>query len=112
MSKPLVWLHGEIKTPPFSVTARREVGLLLRLLQLGEPLEMPHAEPLPIVGKRCGALRVRDAQHHWRVMYRVDHDAIVIVEVYSKKSTKIPDAVIRRCQDRLATYDRDAKSAE
>lgn len=55
--KPLVWLHGEIKTPPFTAEGRQEAGLLLRLLQQGEHLTMPQAEPLPDVGKRCGALR-------------------------------------------------------
>jgi hypothetical protein len=27
--KPLAWLHGEIKTPPFSAEARIEAGVLL-----------------------------------------------------------------------------------
>jgi len=31
--KPLVWLHGEIKTPPLSPTARLEAGYLLRQLR-------------------------------------------------------------------------------
>jgi len=26
--KPLVWLHGEVQTPPFSKTARLEAGYL------------------------------------------------------------------------------------
>jgi hypothetical protein len=30
--KPLVWLHGEVKTPPFSKEARVEAGVLLRRL--------------------------------------------------------------------------------
>jgi hypothetical protein len=30
---PLVWLEGEVKTPPFSETARTEAGFLLRRLQ-------------------------------------------------------------------------------
>jgi hypothetical protein len=34
--KPVVWLHGEVKTPPFSAKARQEAGMLLRLLQKGE----------------------------------------------------------------------------
>ena len=34
--KPLVWLHGKIKTPPFSRAARIEAGYLLRLLQKGQ----------------------------------------------------------------------------
>ncbi len=33
--KPLVWLHGEIKTPPMSSAARTEAGFLLRKLQMG-----------------------------------------------------------------------------
>lgn len=34
--KPLLWLHGEVKTPPFSLEARIEAGILLRRLQQGE----------------------------------------------------------------------------
>jgi phage-related protein len=107
--KPLVWLYGEIKTPPFSATARQEAGMLLRFLQNGLALGMPQAEPLPIVGPRCGAIRVRDGEHHWRIMFRVDADAIVIAEVYSKKTNKIPDEVIVRCKQRLARYDQAVK---
>ena len=109
--KAIVWLHGEVKTPPFSLEARQEAGMLLRLLQEGETLGMPHAEPLPIVGPRCGALRVRDANLNWRIMYRIDADAIVILEVYPKKTRTIPDEVISRCQQRLAHYDAAVKAA-
>jgi len=31
--KPLVWLHGQIKTPQLSRDARMEAGYLLRRLQ-------------------------------------------------------------------------------
>ena len=98
-------MHGEIKTPPFSAAARQEAGMLLRLLQEGLTLGMPHAESLPDVGRRCGALRVRDEGHNWRFMYRIDSDAVLIVEVYAKKTRKIPDEVIERCQSRLSQYD-------
>jgi hypothetical protein len=56
--KPLAWLHGEIKTPSFSQAARIEVGYLLRLLQKGQVLVMPHSRPMPVVGVRCHELRV------------------------------------------------------
>ncbi len=36
-SKPLVWLKGEVKTPPFSSQARLEAGFLLRKLQGVKP---------------------------------------------------------------------------
>jgi phage-related protein len=107
--KPLVWLHCEVKTPPFTVEGRQEAGMLLRLLQEGEKQGMPLAEPLPDVGIRCGALRVRDAGHNWRIMYRIDADAVLILDVYPKKTRKIPDEVIRRCRDRLKRYDATAK---
>jgi phage-related protein len=93
-NRPLVWLHGAVKTPPFSAEGRQEAGMLLQLLQEGERLGMPQAEPLPILGPRCGALRVRDAEDNWRVMYRLDPDAVLVVEVYDKKTRKIPDEVI------------------
>lgn len=35
MGKPLTGLAGEVKTPPMSMAARREMGFLLRLLQEG-----------------------------------------------------------------------------
>jgi phage-related protein len=103
--KPVAWLHGEIKTPPFTDDGRREAGELLRLLQEGERLGMPQAESLPSVGARCGAIRVRDGEHNWRIMYRIDSDAVLVLEVYAKKTRKIPDEVIQRCQRRLKSYD-------
>ena len=51
--KPLVWLHGEIKTPPFSRNARIEAGTLLRRLQEGDSIGMPLARPMPSVGPAC-----------------------------------------------------------
>lgn len=65
---------------------------------------MPHAEPLPDVGPQCGALRIRDADHSWRIMYRIDSDAILVLEVYPKKTRQIPDDVIERCRKRLRQY--------
>lgn len=111
LPKLLVWLHGEIKTPPFTTEGRQEAGMLLRLLQQGEQLRMPQAELLPDVGGRCGALRVRDAEHNWRIMYRIDPDAVLILEVYAKKTRKIPDEVMECCRQRLKQYDMVAKAA-
>jgi phage-related protein len=104
-------LHGEVKTPPFTPAGRLEVGMLLRFLQEGEWLGMPQAEALPDIGAHCGALRVRDAGHNWRVVYRVDADAVLVVEVYPKKTRKIPDDVIETCKRRLKHYDTAVKAA-
>jgi hypothetical protein len=53
IDKPLVWLHGEIKSPPLSLAARLETGLLLRRLQRGDKLAMPYSRPMPSIGARC-----------------------------------------------------------
>lgn len=103
--KPLLWLHSEVKTPPFSESARVECGYLLRRLQRGESLGMPHSRPMPAIGSRCHELRVVDENVTWRIMYRVDSDAIVITEVFAKKTEATPRAVIERCQRRLREYD-------
>lgn len=103
--KPLVWLHGEIKTPPLSRDARIEAGYLLRLLQRGHSLGMPHSRPMPSIGKRIHELRIRDADSTWRVVYRIDSDAIVIADVFVKKTRTTPNEVIRTCHRRLAAYD-------
>src|SRR3990170_3370255 len=86
-AKPLAWLHGEVKTPPFGQAARIEAGYLLRELQRGTSLGMPHSRPMPAIGARCHELRVVDERETWRIIYRVDADAIVIVEVFAKKTT-------------------------
>jgi phage-related protein len=103
--KPLIWLEGQIKTPPFSQTARLEAGYLLRRLQRGETLGMPHYRPLPSVGPRCHELRINDERATWRIVYRIDSDAIIILEVFSKKSRTTPKAVIDVCKERLKDYE-------
>ena len=103
--KPLVWLEGDIKTPPFSPAARLEAGYLLRRLQRAETLGMPHSRPLPSIGARCHELRINDERMTWRIIYRIDSDAIVILEVFSKKSRTTPKAIIDVCKRRLREYD-------
>jgi len=103
--KPLVWLRGEVKTPPFSPAARLEAGYLLRLLQEGELLGLPHSRPMPIVGPRCHELRINDEGGAFRILYRVDVDAVVILDVFRKKTEKTPGSVIETCKRRLRDYD-------
>ena len=105
MDKPLVWLSGEVKTPPFSAEARVEAGMLLRRLQRGESIGMPHSRPMPRVGKRCHELRITDNDIDWRIMYRTDTDAVVILDVFRKTTQVTTKRVIVRCQGRLQRYD-------
>lgn len=103
--KPLVWLHGEVKTPPFSKEARIEAGYLLRRLQRGDNLGMPHSRPMPTIGPRCHELRITDEDKIWRIIYRVDADAVIILEAFSKTTNKTPKSVIEVCKRRLRDYD-------
>jgi len=103
--KPLVWLHGEVRTPPFSREARLEAGFLLRRLQQGHRLAMPQSRPMPVVGVRCHELRIVDAAVTWRIVYRIDPDAIVIGDVFSKKTAATPRSVIEVCKRRFREYD-------
>jgi len=103
--RPLVWLHGEVRTPPFSAEARLEAGVLLRRLQQGEKLAMPQSRPMPAIGPRCHELRIPDEQAAWRIIYRTDGDAIVIAEVFDKKTVRTPLHVIETSRARLKRYD-------
>jgi phage-related protein len=54
-------------------------------------------------------MRVRDAGHSWRLVNRVDRDAIVIAAVFDKKTQQTPREVIEACRRRLGAYDQAAK---
>jgi phage-related protein len=103
--KPVSWLSGEIKSPPFSVEARVEAGNLIGRIRDGESIDMPHSRPMPSIGARCHELRVRDDEHNWRIIYRIDLDAILILAVFAKTTPKTPSHVIQACKGRLRSYD-------
>jgi len=79
--------------------------MLLRRLQEGETLGLPHSRPMPSVGRRCHELRVRDETKNWRIIYRLDVDAVVIAEVFAKTTARTPEHVIDNCRRRLQRYD-------
>ena len=101
----MVWLRGAIKTPPFSGAARIEAGILLRRLQRGEQLSLPHARPMPTIGRRVLELRIPDEDKTWRIICRPDPDAVVIADVFQKTTTTTPKRVIAECKRRLRAYD-------
>ena len=110
--KPLVWVHGEIATPPFTENARIEAGYLLRQLQSGMSLSLPQSRPMPSIGTRCYELRVNDRNQTWRIIYRIYDDAILILEVFEKKTNRIPKLIIDVCKQRIKRYDTDAKERD
>jgi len=70
---------------------------------------MPHVRTMASIGPRCHELRIKDRDHAWRIIYRLDRDAVVILEVFSKQSRTTPDEVIKTCRRRLAVYDQATK---
>ncbi len=60
---------------------------------------------MPSIGPRVHELRIPDAEQSWRIVYRIDPDVIVIVDIASKKTPATPHAMIERCQARLRAYD-------
>jgi phage-related protein len=103
--KPLVWLHGQIKTPPFSSAARIQAGYWLRRLQLGDHVGLPHSRPMPSIGVRCHELRITDKGKSWRIVYRIDEDAILILAVFEKQTQRTPAHILAVCRQRLRDYD-------
>ena len=103
--KDIVWLHGEVKTPPFSKAARTGVGFLLRRVQGGQKPSLPWSRPMPSIGPRCHELRVVDETVAWRVIYRIDDDAIVVVDVFRKQTEQTPKRLIDSGKKRLQHYD-------
>jgi phage-related protein len=109
--KPLVWLSGEIKTPPFGSDARIEARFLLRL-QRGDSLGLPHSRPMPSIGPGCHELRIVEEKVSWRIVYHIAADAVVILDVFKKQTETTPLAVINACKRRLADFGRLPRTKE
>jgi phage-related protein len=60
---------------------------------------------MPSIGRRCHELRIVDAGKTWRIIYRLDGDAVVIADVFQKRTQQTPSRVIQDCRRRLALYD-------
>lgn len=66
---------------------------------------------MPSVGPRCHELRIRDQRQRvtWRVIYRVDGDAVIIGDVFAKKTAKTPQGVLEACKHRFRLYDETSR---
>ncbi len=78
--------------------------MLLRRLQQGENIPLPHSRPMPSIGKACHELRIQDAMKTWRIIYHIDVDAMAILEVFSKTTQRTPKLVIGACRARSRRY--------
>ena len=73
--KIVLWLQNELKTPPLSSAARMEAGGLLRRLQRGELIALPHSRPMPRIGQGCHELRIPDAGKTWKMFRPSDRSS-------------------------------------
>jgi phage-related protein len=64
---------------------------------------------MPSIGARCHELRIQDEDQTWRIVYRLDKDAIVLLDVFSKKTQKTPKSTIETCKRRMKQYDEAKK---
>jgi phage-related protein len=78
--------------------------VLLRKLQQGEKLSLPHSRPMPSIGPGCHELRVLDRDVTWRIFHYIGADAIVLLEITDKKTRETPKRVLDNCRTRLARY--------
>ena len=76
----------------------------MRRLQEGVNIALPHARPMPSLGRGCYELRIPDENRTWRIVYYVDAVAIVILDVFAKTTSQTPQMVIDVCKARLKRY--------
>ncbi len=68
-------------------------------------LSMPRSRPMPSIGPRCHELRIVDEDKSWRIVYRIDPDAVVVVDIFQKATQQTPVLVLEVCRKRLRRYD-------
>jgi len=59
---------------------------------------------MPSPGPRCHELRIVDEAKSWRIINHLSGEAVVLLEVFAKKSGRTPQRILRTCQRRLASY--------
>jgi phage-related protein len=60
---------------------------------------------MPGIGARCHELRIADEGATWQIIYRLDDDAVVIVDVFSKRTRQTLGQPMVDCWRRLRQYD-------
>jgi len=79
------------------------------LLQEGENLSMPDSRPMPSIGRNCHELRIVDQNINWRILYYLTSDAVVILEVFKKKSRTTPNKILAAARERLSKFKRSLR---
>jgi len=64
------------------------------------------------IGTRCHELRIIDENLTWRIIHRIYTDAILILEIFEKKTNKTPKLIIDICKQRIKRYEADVKERD
>lgn len=67
------------------------------------------SRPMPTIGDRCHELRIIDEDTTWRILYHLAEDAVVILEVFEKKTRATPKRVLESARARFKRYLRDVE---
>jgi len=110
--KPLVWLRGEVKTPPFTLTLGLRPVSCCGVCSAGKIWRCLIPDQCRPSAPRCHELRVQDQDKSWRIVCRIDGDAIVILEVFRKTTQQTPLRVIEDCKRRLRNYEATKSSKD
>lgn len=88
--KSILWHPKALDTiRTFPEDVRRKIGYLLRKLEEGEFLGMPHARPMSIVGSGVMELRVSSQDGAFRVFYVLKiGEKITVFHAFHKKTQK------------------------
>ena len=84
----------------------------MRQLQKGLLLSLPQSRPMPSIGPGCHELRINDEAFTWRIIYKIYPEAVLIVEVFEKKTPKTPAFIIDICKQRINRFEMDIKSKD
>ena len=83
---------------------RLRVGFMLRLLQNGESIPMPHSKPMPQIDSRCHELRVKERDTAWRVIYSLEPEAVVVLATFKKMNQTTPERIKRQAMTGLKRW--------
>jgi len=102
-TKPALFHHralADLREMPPEI--QRDLGRLIRHLQQGRSLGLPHSRPMPVVALGVDELRVKDKSGQYRAfVVRKTPRGILVLHVFAKKTRETPRGDIELARQRL-----------
>lgn len=81
---------------------KREIGVLLLMIQKGFMPNMPQSRKMPTVHPSAFELRIKDTNGNYRIFYvLLNKEIILIPHVFTKKTQKTPKKEIENAKKRI-----------